>query len=184
MGTDPCQAPGHTRAVLSQVTIFWPWLGKPEPLTRGAGRILRASLQTEAKKRCLNSTPRGLNISMSSNSLTLKIVISFKGKKITSSLRASLGTLRGLKAFRTSHTFILKPSQGLWGSTHRHSFRVPPPSPRTESSSQALLVGKSPPGCFCLGQPAFNSSGMWLAFKFTSALPHKMSMGGVQSLPE
>lgn len=184
MGTDPCQAPGHSHAVLSQVTIFCPWLGKPEALTSGAGRILRASLQTGAKKRCLNSTPGGLNISVSSNSLTLKIVISFKGKKITSSLRASLGTLRGLKAFRTSHTFILELSQGLWGSTHRYSFPVRPPSPRTEGGSQAPPAGKSPPGRFCLGQPPFKSSGTWLAFKFTSALPHKMTTGRVQSLPD
>ena len=40
------------------------------------------------------------------------------------------------------------------------------------------------PGRFCLGQPPFKSSGTWLAFKFTSALPHKMTTGRVQSLPD
>ena len=148
MGTDPCQAPGHSQAALSQVSIFCPWLRKPEPLARGAGRILRARLQTRAKERCLNSTPRGLNISMSSNSPTLKIVISFKGKKITSSLRASLGTVRGLKAFRTSHMFILEPSQGLWGSTHKYSFPVPPLLPEQKAAPKplrgaSLLLGTS-----------------------------------------
>lgn len=39
------------------------------------------------KERCLNSTPRDLNISINPNSLNCRIVISFKGKKkITSSL--------------------------------------------------------------------------------------------------